>query len=89
MKLVKPFGQAITTCSCVVGQKRFLVSRLFGTKEQKARLQYLASAIAKSVMPSADKNRKVSEEKSTRIFELSVETSRLNFFFLEKLKQQR
>jgi len=32
-------------------------------KEQKARLQYLASAIAKSVMPSADKNRKVSKEK--------------------------
>jgi len=31
------------------------------TKEQKTRLQYLASAMPKSAMPSADKNGKVSK----------------------------
>jgi len=36
------------------------------TKEQKTRLQYLASAIPKSGMPSADKNGKVSKEKKRK-----------------------
>jgi len=36
------------------------------TKEQKTRLQYLASAMPQSVMPSADKNGKVSKEKKRK-----------------------
>jgi len=36
------------------------------TKEQKTRLQYLASAMPKPVMPSADKNGKVSKEKKRK-----------------------
>jgi len=36
------------------------------TKEQKTRLQYLASAMPKSAMPSADKNGKVSKEKKRK-----------------------
>jgi len=36
------------------------------TKEQKTRLQYLESAMPKSVMPSADKNGKVSKEKKRK-----------------------
>ena len=36
------------------------------TKEQKARLQCLASAMPKSVMPSGDKNCEVSKEKKRK-----------------------
>jgi len=36
------------------------------TKEQKTRLQYLARAMPKFVMPSADKNGKVSTEKKRK-----------------------
>jgi len=37
-----------------------------GTKEQKTRLQCLANAMPKSVMPSADKNDKVSKDKKRK-----------------------
>jgi len=36
------------------------------TKEQKTRWQYLANAMQKSVMPSIDKNGKVSTEKKRK-----------------------
>jgi len=39
------------------------------TKEQKERLQCLASAMPKSVMLSGAKNGKVSKEKSARIWQ--------------------
>ena len=60
-------SQAIyITCYCVFGQKRFLISRFFRTKEQKARLQCLAGAMPKSVMPSGAKYGKVSKEKKRK-----------------------
>jgi len=65
---------------CVPSEKVFdlLICR---TKEQKARLQYLANAMPKSVMPSATKKRKVSKEKKLRIMAVLVETPRLKRFF--------
>jgi len=50
---------------CVPSEKVFeqLICR---TKEQKARLQCLAYAMPKSVMPSATKKRKVSKEKKLK-----------------------
>jgi len=39
---------------------------IYRTKEQKTRFQYLASAMPKSVTPSADKNGEVSKEKKCK-----------------------
>jgi len=50
------------------------------TKEQKATLQCLASAMPKSVMPSTDKNGKVSKEKKRKALAVLTKTPRLNFF---------
>jgi len=63
MKQVKPYTPHVIACSV---RKGFLSVDLCGTKEQKTRLQYLANAMPKSVMPSADKNGKVSKEKKRK-----------------------
>jgi len=55
------------------------------TKEQKARLQCLAGAMAKSVMPSGAKNGNVSKEKKRRNLAVLAETPRLKRFFSAKL----
>ena len=55
------------------------------TKEQKIRLQCLASAMPKSVMPSADKNVKVSKEKKRKNLAVLAEMPRLKRFFPAKL----
>jgi len=55
------------------------------TKEQKIRLQCLASAMPKSVMPSADKNIKVSKEKKRKNLAVLAETPGLKRFFPAKL----
>jgi len=55
------------------------------TKEQKTRLQCLASAMPKSVMPSGAKNGKVSKEKKRKNLGVLVKTLRLKRFFPAKL----
>jgi len=55
------------------------------TKEQKIRLQCLASAMPKSVMPSATKNVKVSKEKKPKNLAVLAEMPRLKRFFPAKL----
>jgi len=59
------------------------------TKEQKASLQCLASAMLKSVMPSGAKNRQVSKEKKHKNLTVLAKTPRLKrFFFSKAFKQQ-
>jgi len=79
-------SQAIyTTCYCVLRQKRFLISRFLRTKEQKARLQCLVSAMLKSVIPSGARYDKVSKKKRKNLAVLA-NTPRLKcFFFSAKL----
>ena len=55
------------------------------TKEQKIRLQCLANTMPKSVMPSADKNVKISKEKKRKSLAVLAETPRLKRFFPGKL----
>ena len=55
------------------------------TKEQKTKLQYLASAMPKSVMPSAAKNGKVFKEKKRKNLAVLTKTPRLKRFFSVKL----
>jgi len=60
------------------------------TKEQKARLQCLASAMPKSAMPSGDKNGEVSKEKKRKNLAVLTKTPRpKRFFFSKASKQQR
>jgi len=54
------------------------------TKEQKARLQCLASGMPKSVMPSTAKNGEVFQEKKRKNLAVLAETPRLKRFFLAK-----
>jgi len=54
------------------------------TKEQKnSRLQCLASAMSKFVMPSRAKKREVSKEAKRKNMAMFAETPRLNLFFQE------
>jgi len=55
------------------------------TKEQKARLQRLASAMPKSVMLSGAKNGKVSQENKRKNLAVLAKTPRLKHFFPAKL----
>jgi len=55
------------------------------TNEQKTRLQCLNSAMPKSVMPSAAKNGKVSQEKKRKNLAVLAKTPRLKLFFPAKL----
>jgi len=60
------------------------------TKEQKARLQCLASAMQKSVMSSGAKNGKVSMDKMRKNLAVLPKTPRLKrffFFFIKAFKQ--
>ena len=59
MKLVKPLTLHVIACSV----RNVFDPSICRTKELKARLQCLASAMTKSVMPSGAKNGKVSKEK--------------------------
>jgi len=60
------------------------------TKEQKARLQCLASAMPKSVMPSGTENGKVSKEKKRKNLAVLAQTTRLKRFLSSKaFKHQR
>jgi len=55
------------------------------TKEQKARLQCLASAMPKSAMPSGDKYGEVSNEKKCKILAVLAKTPRLKLFSAKRL----
>jgi len=68
---------------CVPSEEVFDQS-ICRTKEQKARLQCLVSAIPKSVMPSGSKNDKVSMEKKRKNLAVLAETPRLKRFFSSK-----
>jgi len=61
------------------------------TKEQKARLQCLAIAMPKSVMPSGAKNGKVSQEKKRKNMAViaTVKHCDWNVFFFSKAFKQR
>jgi len=76
MKLVKPF-----TPHVIAGSVNQSTCR---TNEQKTRLQCLASAMPKSVTPSASKKRKVSKKKHKDLAVLA-ETRRLKRFFPARL----
>jgi len=58
------------------------------TKEQKARLQCLASAMPKSVLPSAAKNSKASKKKKRKNLAVLAKTPRLKRFFFSKAFKQ-
>ena len=66
-------------------QKRFLISRFLRTKEQKARLQCLASTIPKSVMPSEARYDKVSKKKHKNLAVLAKTPRQKCFFFSAKV----
>jgi len=53
-------------------------------KEQKARLQRLASAMPKSVMPARAKNDKVSKEKKRKNLAVLAKTPRLKRFSFQQ-----
>jgi len=85
MKLDKPF-----TPHVIVPSEKDFDQSISRTKGQKARLQSLARAMPKSVMPSGAKNGKVSKEKKRKIQAVLAETPRLKRFFSSKaFKQQR
>jgi len=65
MKLAKPFTPHAIACSVRKGFNQSICR----TKEQKTRLQCLASVMPKFVMPSRAKKRKVSKEASARIWQ--------------------
>jgi len=75
IKLVKPFSPHVIACSVRKDQS------ICRTKEQKARLQRLARAMPKSVMPSGAKNGKVSKEKKRKNLAVLAETPRMKRFF--------
>jgi len=54
------------------------------TKEQKARLQFLAISMTKSVMPSGAKNGKVSKEKKRKNLAVLAKTPLLKRFFFKQ-----
>jgi len=64
MKLVKPFKLHVIACS--VRKCFWSIDLQYRPKEQVARLQCLASAMPKSVMPSGAKNGKVSKKKKRK-----------------------
>jgi len=69
-----------------VPSEKFFDQSICRTKEQKARLQCLAGAMPKSVMPSGVKNGKVSEEKKRKNLAVLTKTPRLKrFCFSAKL----
>jgi len=57
MKLVKPFTPRVIAWPVKKGVNQSICRR----KEQKTKLQYVASAMPKSVMPSGAKKRKISK----------------------------
>ena len=81
MKLVKPIVPHGTAWSVREGFNQSICR----TKEQKTRLQCLASAMPKFVMPSAAKNGKVSKEKKRKNLAVLAKTPRLKRFFLARL----
>jgi len=85
MKLVKPVTPHVITSSV---RKAFDQS-IRRTKEQKTRLQCLASEMLKSVMPSAAKIGKVFEEKKRKNLAMLAKTRRLKRFFPAELLKQR
>jgi len=81
MKPAKPFIPYVISCSARKGFNRSICR----TKEQKTSLQCLASAMPKSVILSAAKNRKVSEKKRKDLAVLA-ETPRLNRVFQQNFQ---
>jgi len=81
MKLVKPIVPHGIAWSVREGFNQSICR----TKEQKTRLQCLASAMPKFVMPSAAKNGKVSKEKKRKNLAVLAKTPRLKRFFLARL----
>jgi len=83
MKLVKPFTPHVIAWSVRKGFHQLISfdQSICRTKEQKTRLQCLACAMPKSVMPSAAKNGKVSKEKKRENVAELAKTPRLKHFF--------
>jgi len=71
MKLVKPFTPNVIAWSV----RKVFNQSICRTKEQETRLQCLASAMPKSVMPSAAEKRKVSKEKMRKDLAVLAKTS--------------
>jgi len=80
MKLAKPFTPQVIAYLPGTPEKVFHQS-ICRTKEQNTRLQCLASAMPKSVIPSAATSGKVSEEKKRKNLAVFAETPRLKRFF--------
>jgi len=87
---VATLSQAIyTTCYACSVRKGFNQS-ICRTKEQKMRLQCLASAMLKFAMISGAKTHKVSKEAKRNNLAMLAKSPRLNHFFFSKaFKQQR
>jgi len=81
MKLVKPLTLHVIACSV----RKCFDPSICRTKERKARLRCLTSAMTKSVMPSGAKNGKVSKEKKRKDLAVLTKTPRLKLFFSAKL----
>ena len=87
MKLAKTF--ILHAIACSVRMRKGLNQSICRMKEQKTRLQCLASVMPKFVMPSGTKKRKVSDAKRKNLAALA-KTPRLNRFFSSStFKQQR
>jgi len=67
-----------------VPSKKVFDQSICRTKEQKARLQCLAKAMPKSVMPSGAKDGEVSREKKRKNLAVLAKTPRLKCFFFSK-----
>jgi len=80
MKLVKPFTTHVIAWSV----RRGFDQSICITKEQKTRLQCLASAMPKSVMLSGAKNGKVFEEKKRKNQAVLAKSPRLKRFFQQR-----
>jgi len=77
MNLLKPF--------CFVLSKNVFDQLICRTKKQKARLQCLASAMPKPVMPSGAKNGKVCKEKKCKKLAVLAKRRDRNVFLSAKL----
>jgi len=63
MKIAKPFTPHALACSV---SKVFFIQSICRTKEQKTRLQCLATAMSQFAMPAGDEKRNVSKEAKSK-----------------------
>ena len=77
--------QTICNTCCACSLRKGFNRSICGMKEQKARLQCLASAMTKFAMPSGAKMRKVCKEAKRKNLAVLAKTSLLNWFFFKNL----